>query len=198
MPTVLVDAPAWPEHGAIAVDDAAGARAAAGHLLDLGHRELLVLALGPVDNVSTVSGQRMLGYREALAAHGVALEPGNVRDAPATFDGGESAFTEAWSTGARPTGVLAMSDAAAAGVLQAARQLGLSVPEDLSSVGFDDLPLSRFTDPPLTTVHQPVRYKGAEAARMLIAALNAQPGGASVHRVLETHLVVRSSTGRPD
>ena len=65
-----------------------------------------------------------------------------------------------------------MSDAAAAGVLQAARQLGLSVPRDLSVVGFDDLPLTRFTDPPLTTVHQPVRRKGEEAARMLLGTLD--------------------------
>ena len=69
-----------------------------------------------------------------------------------------------------------MSDAAAAGVVQAARILGLRVPDDLSVVGFDDLPLTRFTDPPLTTVHQPVRRKGEEAARLLLAALSAPKG----------------------
>ena len=197
IPTVLVDAPAWPEHGAIAVDDTAGARAAANHLLALGHRDMLVLTLDPVESDSTVAGRRMRGYRDALVAHGVDLAPGDVREVRATFEGGESAFTDAWSTGLRPTGVLAMSDAAAAGVLQAARQLGLRVPGDLSIVGFDDLPFSRFTDPPLTTVHQPVRRKGEEAAQMLIAALNPQSGGASAHRVLETHLVVRGSTAAP-
>ncbi len=197
MPTVLVDAPAWPEHGAIAVDDTAGARAAANHLLALGHRDVLVLTLDPVENDGTVAGRRMRGYRDALTAHGVDMAPSNVRQALATFEGGESAFGEAWSLGLRPTGVLAMSDAAAAGVLQAARQLGLRVPDDLSIVGFDDLPFSRFTDPPLTTVHQPVLRKGEEAAQMLIAALSAQGGGASVHRVLETHLVLRGSTAPP-
>jgi LacI family xylobiose transport system transcriptional regulator len=101
----------------------------------------------------------------------------------------------AWHDGLRPTGVLSMSDAAAAGVLQAARQLGLSVPGGLSIVGFDDLPLTRFTDPPITTVHQPVRRKGEEAARMLLRALNPDGGRAGEHLVLETRLVVRSSTG---
>lgn len=197
IPTVLVDAPAWPEHGAVAVDDTAGARAAAGHLLELGHREILVLTLGPVENESTVAGRRMRGYREALTTHGLTLAPGSVREALATFEGGESAFTEAWSMGLRPTGVLAMSDAAAAGVLQAARQLGLSVPDDVSVVGFDDLPFSRFTDPPLTTVHQPVRLKGEQAAQMLIDALDPIGGGAPAHRVLETHLIVRGSTATP-
>lgn len=89
-----------------------------------------------------------------------------------------------------------MSDAAAAGALQAARHLGLRVPDDLSVVGFDDLPLTRFTDPPLTTVHQPVRRKGEEAARMLLAALGRSSAPAE-HRVLETRLVVRRSTAPP-
>jgi len=83
-------------------------------------------------------------------------------------------------------------------VVQAARVLGLRVPDDLSVVGFDDLPLTRFTDPPLTTVHQPVRRKGEEAARLLLAALNAPKGEAApLHRVLETRLVVRRSTAPP-
>jgi DNA-binding LacI/PurR family transcriptional regulator len=87
-----------------------------------------------------------------------------------------------------------MSDAAAAGVLQAARHLGIRVPDELSVVGFDDLPLTRFTDPPLTTVHQPVRRKGEEAARMLLEALAPESGRQAGHRVLETRLVVRRST----
>ena len=120
--------------------------------------------------------------------------PGLLGPWRATFEGGESAFRSAWEDGLRPTAVLSMSDAAAAGVLQAARSLGLSVPADLSVVGFDDLPLTRFTDPPLTTVHQPVRRKGEEAAQMLVGALGADGGSAGEHRTLETRLVVRRST----
>lgn len=197
LPTVLVDAPAWPEHGAIEVDDTAGAKAAARHLLELGHRDVLILTMNPPEaqgDDGSVMGRRMLGYRSALMEFGLEIDSARIRTAPATFDGGEQAFLGAWQDGLRPTGVLSMSDAAAAGVLQAARYLGLTVPHDLSVVGFDDLPLTRFTDPPLTTVHQPVRRKGAEAAQMLLASLDGQRAGKGEHRVLETRLVVRRST----
>ena len=200
LPTVLVDAPAWPEHGAIETDDTGGALAAARHLLELGHRDVLILTLHPSDSRDddeSVMARRMRSYRAAFEELNLEIDPATVRLAPATFEGGEQAFLRAWEDGQRPTGVLSMSDAAAAGVLQAARHLGLSVPRDLSVVGFDDLPLTRFTDPPLTTVHQPVRRKGEEAARMLLASLD--PGGATEggeHRVLETRLVVRRSTAQ--
>ena len=197
LPTVLVDAPAWPEHGAIGVDDTSGALAAARHLLELGHRDLLILTMEPPEaqlDSGSVMARRMRGYRLALEEYEVELGPERIRQAPATFEGGEAAFLHAWEDGLRPTGVLSMSDAAAAGVLQAARHLGLLVPDELSIVGFDDLPLTRFTDPPLTTVHQPVRRKGEEAARMLLRALSPEHGRDGEHRVLETRLVVRRST----
>jgi DNA-binding LacI/PurR family transcriptional regulator len=196
VPVVLVDAPAWPEHGAIEIDDLAGAMAAARHVIDLGHRDLLIVTMEPSpsqDDGASVMGRRMSGYRRVLEEFGIELAAEQIVVAPATFDGGEQAFMRAWDDGQRPTAVLSMSDAAAAGVLQAARHLGLAVPDQLSVVGFDDLPLTRFTDPPLTTVHQPVRRKGEEAARMLLEALALGPA-AGAHRVLETRLVVRRST----
>jgi DNA-binding LacI/PurR family transcriptional regulator len=200
LPVVLVDAAAWPEHSTIEVDDTAGALAAARHLLELGHRDLVVLTMEPSekqDDAGSVMGRRMRGYRMALEEYNIDLAPGQVIAGPATFEGGEAALLRAWEDGLRPTGVLAMSDAAAAGVLQAARHLGMRVPDDLSVVGFDDLPLTRFTDPPLTTVHQPVRRKGEEAARMLLAALGPEPAREAEHRVLDTRLVVRRSTAAP-
>jgi DNA-binding LacI/PurR family transcriptional regulator len=200
LPVVLVDTAAWPEHSAIEVDDTAGALAAARHLLELGHRDLVVLTMEPSpgqDDASSVMGRRMRGYRMALEEYNVELDPGRVLVGPATFEGGEAALLRAWEDGLRPTAVLSMSDAAAAGALQAARHLALHVPDDLSVVGFDDLPLTRFTDPPLTTVHHPVRRKGEEAARMLLAALVRDNARAPEHRVLETRLVVRRSTAPP-
>ncbi len=208
LPMVLVDAPAWPEHAAVEVDDEEGARAAAQHLVDLGHRRILVISVeGPVagDGPSAVpEGQqdgvmarRLRGYEAVLDRAGSHLGPESVVIAPASFEGGEAAFLRAWEDGLRPTAVLAMSDAIAIGVLQSSRHLRLRVPRDLSIVGFDDLPVGRFSDPPLTTVHQPVRRKGEEAARLLLEELEAKPGSPAQHRVLKTRLVVRRSTAVP-
>ncbi len=208
VPMVLVDAPAWPEHAAVEVDDEEGARAAARHLVDLGHRRILVIAVeGPVAGESTtpmpegqqdgVMARRLRGYESVLNAAGIHLGPESVVIAPASFEGGEAAFLRAWEDGLRPTAVLAMSDAIAIGVLQSSRHLRLRVPRDLSIVGFDDLPVGRFSDPPLTTVHQPVRRKGEEAARLLLEELEARAGSPAQHRVLKTRLVVRRSTAVP-
>jgi DNA-binding LacI/PurR family transcriptional regulator len=201
LPVVVVDAPAWSGHGAILVDDEGGARQAADHVLALGHRDVLVMgvepAVGEADD-GGVAGRRLAGYRAAFRSAGVALPPERITRPPATIEGGEAAFVRAWSLGHRPTAVLCMSDAAAAGVLAAARRLGIRVPEELSIVGFDDLPLTRFTDPPLTTVHQPVRRKGEAAASMLLEALRRPPADDQDRvLVLETRLVVRRSTAVP-
>jgi len=202
LPMVIVDAAAWEEHGAVGVDDQGGARAAAEHLIALGHRDVLVISIGPAQpgpalSAGGIVGRRLQGYQEALETAGIDLTAGRIVAARASFEGGEQAFLAAWADGLRPTGVLVMSDAIAIGVLQAARHLGLRVPADLSVVGFDDLPISRFTDPPLTTVHQPVRLKGEEAARLLLSRLSGVPAGPTSHRVFGTHLVVRRSTAAP-
>ena len=113
---------------------------------------------------------------------------------PASIDGGSAAFDRLWDAGRRPTAVLCMSDAMAIGAIRAIHQRGGSVPGQISVVGFDDIDLAASTDPPLTTVHQPVRGKGEAAIRLLLSVME---GGHTepVHRRLETRLVVRSSTG---
>jgi LacI family xylobiose transport system transcriptional regulator len=84
----------------------------------------------------------------------------------------------------------------AIGALRAAREIGLRVPADLSIVGFDDVDLARYTDPPLTTVHQPIRRKGEEAVRLLLSGGRHRDDGPSEQQRLATRLVVRSSTAR--
>jgi DNA-binding LacI/PurR family transcriptional regulator len=154
-------------------------------------------AVGETDDEG-VAGRRLAGYRSAFADRGIELSPDRIIRPPATIEGGEAAFLRVWSRGDRPTAVLCMSDATATGVLAAARRLGVRVPEELSIVGFDDLPLTRFTDPPLTTVHQPVRRKGEVAASMLLEALRRPSAdGQGQVLVLETRLVVRRSTAAP-
>jgi DNA-binding LacI/PurR family transcriptional regulator len=88
-----------------------------------------------------------------------------------------------------------MSDAMAIGAMRAIRELGRVVPGDISVVGFDDIDLAMHTDPPLTTVHQPIRRKGEEAVRLLLTVVQGRNGPRPEHRRLETRLIVRGSTG---
>jgi alanine racemase len=197
LPIVVVDANPYPDQSSVRIDDETGARQAADHLLSLGHRCVVVVAVAepglPPTDPGGVMGRRLLGYRCAFRDAGIDLPDRHVVHGPASVAGGAEAMATAWSRGVAPTAVLAMSDASAVGVIRAARERGLSVPVDLSVVGFDDIDLALFTDPPLTTVHQPARRKGEEAAMLLLDAI-ADPSTRPEHRMLETHLVVRAST----
>jgi DNA-binding LacI/PurR family transcriptional regulator len=200
IPNVLIDSEGSADHPAVNIDDEAGAEAAAKHLLGLGHRRIAILVLPPVraeKDPSPSVTRRLSGYRKAIDAAG-APEPSTVVAGISVAAGGR-AF-ESLPRGRRgPTGVLAMSDMAAIGVLGAAESARLRVPEDLSVVGFDDIPASAWTSPPLTTVRQPIVEKGKLAARILIQRMNGKPVGSP--RPLGTTLVVRKSTSsatRPD
>jgi DNA-binding LacI/PurR family transcriptional regulator len=200
LPIVLVDSAAFAEHAAVDVDDEGGARQAAEHLLALGHRDFLVVGVEPPtpgahSDFGGVVGRRLAGYRAALRNAGVELPDSRVVVGPASLDGGAACFTRAWEDGLRPTAVLAMSDVMAIGAIGAAGRLGLAVPSDLSVVGFDDIELASHVQPPLTTVHQPVRRKGEEACRLLLAAIEGRDAARPDHRLLETRLIVRASSG---
>ncbi len=199
LPMVLVDSSAFDGQGVIDIDDEHAAGQAAAHLLGLGHRDFLAIAVEPPYQQTRldpegVMGRRLRGYRATLALAGVELPDSAVLTSPASIHGGVSTFLAAWSAGHRPTGVLAMSDGIAIGVIQAARRLGLHVPEDLSVVGFDDIELAALVDPPLTTIHQPIREKGEQAARLLLAGLSGRGGTQLQSLRLETHLIVRASS----
>ncbi len=202
LPMVLVDSDDLPEHSSVIVDDEAGATAAAQHLVSLGHRDVLVLAVeGPQpvlggERRNGVTERRLRGYRAALALAGVSLSEEQIVPGRASIAGGAAAFQRAWSAGLRPTAVLAMSDAMAIGAMRAARELGRRIPADMSVVGFDDVDLAAHVDPPLTTVHQPIRRKGADAVRLLLAQIEPREAHRPEHLRLETRLVIRGSTAR--
>jgi LacI family xylobiose transport system transcriptional regulator len=147
------------------------------------------------DDPDSVPSRRLRGYLEVLEGGGVRVEPGAVVTASASVDGGRSAVRAALALGRRPSAILAMSDAMAIGAIRAAGDLGLAVPDDLSVVGFDDIDLAQHIDPPLTTVHQPVRRKGETAARLLLSQIDGTAGGEPAHERLDTRLVIRASTG---
>jgi DNA-binding LacI/PurR family transcriptional regulator len=214
LPVVFVDeepAPADQGISCVNVDDRGGARAAAQHLVDLGHRRVAIVmgelggTPGPVEDPSNVGDgstfvakERLAGYLEALAAAGASS---TVHGQKHSDD--EQAYTAALGLLGRPdppTGVLCFSDVIAHGVVRAAEQLGLDVPGDVSVVGFDDSPLARRLRPQLTTVHQDVHEKGRLAAVALRTAMADHRGGRE-HRatfvVLPTTLVLRDSTAPP-
>jgi DNA-binding LacI/PurR family transcriptional regulator len=204
LPMVLVDGAALPEHASVDSNDEVGARAAARHLLGLGHREFIVIGVEPSSTpgliedsagpTETVAWRRLTGYRQGLELGGVRLRGDHVVVGPGSFDGGVAALHRVWEDGLRPTAVLAMSDVMAIGVMWAARELGLRVPEDLSVVGFDDLDAALQSSPPLTTVHQPIREKGEEAVRLLLRMIASPDANRPEHKTLETRLIIRGST----
>ena len=200
VPIVLVDSTALPEHGSVEIDDVGGARAAAEHLIGLGHRNVLVIGVEPpapsvAMDPDGVTSRRLRGYREAFAAAGLNVPDDRVVVGPASIDGGIAALNRAWEDGVRPTAVLAMSDAMAIGAMRALRDMHLSIPADVSVVGFDDIDLAPHVDPPLTTVHQPIRRKGEEAVRLLLTVVHRRELASPEHLRLETRLIVRGSTG---
>jgi DNA-binding LacI/PurR family transcriptional regulator len=199
IPAVLIDSEDTGErstHLAVNVDDAGGAEAAARHLLELGHREVALVMLPPTSSRSwptPVTARRLAGYMTALGSAGI--EAPFTLTAAATMAAGARAFAALPRGRRRPTAALVMSDMAAFGMLAAAQEAGIRIPEDFSVVGYDDLPMAAWTTPALTTVRQPIVEKGRTAANLLIRRMQGKT--AVSPPPLTTELVVRASTGKP-
>jgi len=195
LPLVVVD-PVNPNPAdlpSVGATNWAGGLAATDHLLSLGHRRIAAIA-GPRDYLC--SRARIDGYRSALERAGVAFDPALVRHGDFQHEGGFIRGGELLSLPEPPTAIFAGSDQQAFGLYEAARQRGLRIPQDLSVVGFDDLPVARWVSPPLTTVRQPLAEMGRVAAQMLgeiLAGLPLRPGRVE----LSTELIVRESTAAP-
>ncbi|PZE66076.1 LacI family transcriptional regulator [Curtobacterium sp. MCBD17_021] len=193
IPVVSIDPHTGPEgHAAIDSDNIGGARAATEHLIGLGHRRIAHIR-GRADLAS--AELREIGYRQSLETAGIPFDPDLVRVGDYQSAATAEVAGELLSRHDRPTAVFAANDSSAIGVLQVAGELGLRVPQDLSVVGFDDVPQAANATPPLTTVAQPLHDLGAEALRMLLELL----GGRDVpaHVQLPASLVVRGSTAPP-
>ncbi len=174
-------------------DDYMGGRLAGDHLLKLGHTKIVHLKGNP--DVVT-SAPRLSGFQDALISAGVELPDASI--IPAGFDWrvGYEAMTKVLE-GPRitwPTAIFAANDLCAEGAIRAIRATGLSVPEDIAVVGYDDTWFSTMTQPPLTTVHMPIYEMGELAARMLISRLEGQIPD-DIHPVLPVSLTVRHSCG---
>ncbi|WP_149829993.1 LacI family DNA-binding transcriptional regulator [Streptomyces tailanensis] len=170
-----------------------GGRAATRHLTELGHRRIAMIS-GPEDVLCCTA--RLDGYRSVMHAAGLPVDPELVVHAPLTQEDGCAAARSLLALPERPTAIFTANDLQALGVYQAAREAGLGIPDDLSVVGFDDLPVVAWVDPPLTTVHQPLTEM-AVAATELALTLGRGEDAPQVGLEIATTLTVRSSTAPP-
>ena len=193
-PIVAIDPHTGPVNlPTVAADNLQGARLGVDHLLSLGHRRIAMLTGRP----DLISGQlREQGYREALAAAGVAVDETLLQPAAFDPDRARHAARALLTLPEPPTAIFAANDLSALATLEVAAELGIAVPSRLSVVGFDNVPESALSSPPLTTVEQPIRQIGHDAVVILVGLISGvEPPESQV--ILGTTLVQRGSTAPP-
>ena len=202
-----MDVDAGPEVNLVRVDGRGGARRAADHLLNLGHRRFAIFSVlrNPADaiwNPQAISERRLaggfplddeklLGYADALALAGISIDEAPIVEAHPLSPWVDAGARMLLDGAPEATAILAMSDRHALAVLAEAKRREINVPKDLSVIGFDDAENAILVDPPLTTVAQPTTEKGRIAARILFE------GGPPRQVVLPAKLVIRASTAPP-
>ncbi|BBC32030.1 Periplasmic binding protein and sugar binding domain of the LacI family protein [Streptomyces graminofaciens] len=195
IPFVLIDPVLEPPPGVVSVGAAnwQGGLAATEHLLALGHERIAVIA---GYRRKMCSSARVAGYRSALTAAGVAYRPEYVRHGNFVEVTAHRRMLQLLDLPEPPTAVFVCSDKMALGVYEALAERGLRIPDDISVVGFDDLPEARWATPGLTTVRQPLSEMASTAMRLLVRMMDGeQPEG--IRTELSTRLVERASTGPP-
>ena len=195
VPIVLIDPVGVGPHAAttIAATDWAGGRDATEHLLELGHRRIGFISGPPHEECHR---DRLDGYWAALLRAGIEPDQELVRTGDSLVSGGLRMAPELLRLPNPPTAIISGSDEQAYGVYQAAKAMGLGIPDDLSVVGFDDVELSQWISPQLTTVRQPLSEMAREATRIVVELAN---GSSRPNRRIElsTSMVVRGSTAPP-
>jgi DNA-binding LacI/PurR family transcriptional regulator len=194
IPVVCIDrVPEGWEGDAVLVANVDGAYQATRHLIQMGHERLAVIT-GPLK--LTNASDRLKGFTRALNEASLSVEPEFVQEAQFDTPSGYQAALRLLKMLPRPTAIFAGNDLIAFGVLQAARELGLRCPADVSIAGFDSLEFTKFTDPSLTSVYQPGYQLGATAARVLLQRIDGMKS-APKKILLETELNRRNSVGPP-
>ena len=190
MPFVLIGRPESKQDDITYVDtdNIAGGFAATEHLICLGYRRIAVVSSA----MNTAGDDRLLGYKKALEAYGIPLVPELITFGDFSMQSGYEAFKSILEH--RPDAVFVASDTMALGVVRAAREVNLHVPEDLAVVGFDDLPPALQTHPALTTFQHPIEQLGVIAVDLLSELLTDQDN-APTHIILNGKLVIRESCG---
>jgi DNA-binding LacI/PurR family transcriptional regulator len=175
------------------VDAIGSAERAVEHLIELGHRDIALITNA---NLSYTSAQqRRYGYLTALEKAGIPSKADHMKEGNYTPDSGYRAMSGLLKSTSRPTAVFIASDVVALGAMLAIKEVGLRIPEDIAIVGFDDIPLTEFFDPPLTTVRLPAFDLGWMAGERLGRLVQKEPID-PVGLLLKTDLVIRASTAQ--
>jgi DNA-binding LacI/PurR family transcriptional regulator len=194
IPLVSIGSAQLPGFTLVDVDNRHGGFEGTAHLIQAGHRSIATI-VGPLEWPSARA--RLEGYRDALREAGIAEDPALVERAPDWgVESGHAATDRLLARGVSFTAIFGHSDLIALGAIRRLRSEGLHVPEELSVVGYDDVPIAAYVEPPLTTVHQPMHEVGEFAAGLVldrISGIEREPGP----HLLPARLVVRQSTAPP-
>ncbi|MFN2636791.1 MAG: LacI family DNA-binding transcriptional regulator [Gemmatimonadaceae bacterium] len=179
------------ELDSLTIQNCRGARDMTRHLLALGHKRIAIIKGAPRNYDAA---ERLRGYRLALREAGLTPDEALEREGGFTEAGGYTATIDLLSK-ERPTAIFAANDSMAIGALSALRESGLRVPEDMAVAGFDDIPLARYMDPPLSSVHVPICELGARAVELLLNGVAHKNDHARKRERISTNLVIRRSCG---
>lgn len=176
---------------AVDVDNRAAARIAVTHLLSQGHTRIGCITNSPMSDMA--AHERLRGYRDALEAANLPYDKTLIAHGEYTPESGYDAMSSLLDRAAQLTAVFVAADVVAFGANRAIQDYGYRIPEDIALVGFDDVPLSRFANPPLTTIHLPAVEQGRRAGELLLDLIlnRVEPGH---HILLDTELIVRASS----
>ncbi len=194
-PFVIIDPGGDPAPDVPSVGSAnwSGGMMATRHLIELGHQRIAAIS-GPEDMMCSLA--RIDGYRSAMSMAALPIDAELIRYGNFHVDGGRDRAFSLLRSPEPPTAIFAGSDLQALGVLDAARQIGLRIPEELSVVGYDDLQVAQWSSPALTTIHQPLLQMAEEATRMVLRLRDGERPD-NLRLDLATSLVVRQSTAAP-
>lgn len=191
MPVVMIDRNLpMVEVDAVLTDNQLGGFLATQHLVDLGHTRIACIA-GP--SSITPSAERIIGYRRALEEAGLSYDENLILRGDYHAQSGMDITNSILAMNPRPTAIFALNDLMALGALRAAAESGRSIPKDLAVVGYDDLEIAHFSNPPLTTIAQPKKEIGVHAVRLLVDRMS-QKNRPTSRLVLPPELIVRRST----
>lgn len=193
LPVVLLCSPSrGQELDSVTIQNFHGAKEMVAHLIELGHRRIAIIK-GSAGNFD--SAERLRGYRAALKEAGITPLPELEREGDFTEASGFAVALELLQMSVRPTAIFLANDSMAIGAISALRQSGVRIPEDVAVAGFDDIPLARYMDPPLSSVRVHISDLGAKAVEVLLHAITHKNDHVRRRERMSTEIIIRRSTG---